>query len=534
MRRSWSALVLVGALLLLVSLYLPWERASSSGRDPTGFLNLLSGDGWASGVGPAAALSALLLTAVAAVALARPNLSCRLPLGRCALFAGYFAVAVGAGARSAAQRNSAALDGAHFDYGYGAYFGIAGGIIALIAAGAMRRRELERYHSASRIVILALVVGLLVAFLLPWVRFVAPTPYAWLGITTPAATVAAVLALCLPVGWSQAHAHTERLVFAAATALFTDAALRSLPFSGSRAYGAWVGLGVAGAILAFGLVAGVRAPRPELPPWHAIATAGAAALLVTGLFLPWQVECYAKGSDFAPNAGICFSTNGWTTPLGPAAAVLAIGLVIASLWPQRAAASGVALAAGIGLLIATLGFQLSDMDFDGGRLEFGYGSTIGFVAAGLLVLLAVVRAWPPFDSNRILVRLAPIIACVAYLVVLMLPLWNVLPRHVQSALRIGPLSWLPVAGALLAVWLTCEWAGRIAGTSEIDERLILIPLAMLGLAALDLIQLRAGGITWGGGAVVGLCLLLAQLGGVEQRGGLESLRIPEILRVDRL
>jgi hypothetical protein len=466
MRRPWSALVLVGALLLLASLYLPWERASSSGRAPTGFLNLLSGDGWASGVGPAAALSALLLTAMAAVAVARPNLSRRLPLGRCALFAGYFAVAVGAGARSAAQRNSAALDGAHFDYGYGAYAGIAGGIIALIAAGAMRRRELERYHSASRIAILALVVGLLVAFLLPWVRFVAPTPYAWLGITTPAATVAAVLALCLPVAWSQAHAHTERLVFATATALFTDAALRSLPFSGSRAYRAWVGLGVAGAILAFGLVAGVRAPRPELPPWHAIATSGAAALLVTGLFLPWQVECYPKGADFAPNAGICFSTNGWTTPLGPAAAVLAIGLVIVSLRPQRAAASGIALAAGIGLLIATLGFQLADTDFDGGR--------------------------------------------------------------------IGPLSWLPVAGALLAVWLTCEWAGRIAGTPEIDERLILIPLAMLGLAAVDLIQLRAGGITWGGGAVVVLCLLLAQLGRVEQREGLESLRVPEILRIDRL
>jgi hypothetical protein len=116
----------------------------------------------------------------------------------------------------------------------------------------------------------------------------------------------------------------------------------------------------------------------------------------------------------------------------------------------------------------------------------------------------------------------------------MLPLWNVLPRHVQSALRIGPLSWLPVAGALLAVWLTCEWAGRIAGTPEIDERLILIPLAMLGLAAVDLIQLRAGGITWGGGAVVVLCLLLAQLGRVEQREGLESLRVPEILRIDRL
>src|SRR2546421_10619655 len=107
MRRSWSALALVGALLLLASLYLPWEKASSGSRDPTGFLNLfpdpLSVDGWSSGAGPAAALSALLLAAVAAAAVVRPGLSRRLPLGQCALFVGYFAVAVGAGARAGWQ-----------------------------------------------------------------------------------------------------------------------------------------------------------------------------------------------------------------------------------------------------------------------------------------------------------------------------------------------------------------------------------------------------------------------------------------------
>jgi hypothetical protein len=493
-----------------------------------GLLNLfpdpLSVDGWSSGVGPAAALYALLLAGVAAAAVARPSLSRRVPLGQCALFAGYFAVAVGAGARSGAQRQAIELGGAHFRFGHGAYLGIAGGIIALIATGAMRRQELERYRSASRLTVGVLVVGLLVAFLLPWERFSLNALFTLLGITTPAAVVAAVLAPCLPAAWSRAHAHTERFVLAATTALFTDAALSSLPYSGSRVYGAWVGFGAAGAILAFGLVAGVRAPRPELPPWHAIATCGAAALLLTGLFLP----CYGKG------ARSCVSANSWTTPVGPAAALLAIGLLIVSLRPRHAV-SGIGIAAGIGLLIATLGFQLSDMNFDGGRLDFGYGSTIGFVSAGLLVLLAMVRVWPPaFDTNRVPVRLAPVIACVAYLVVLLLPLWNVLPRHLQSALRIGPLSWLTVAGALLAVWLTSEWAGRIAGTSETDERLILIPLAMLGLAALDLIRLREGGITWGGGVVVVLCLVLAQLGRVDQREGLGSLRIPEILRVDRL
>jgi hypothetical protein len=71
-----------------------------------------------------------------------------------------------------------------------------------------------------------------------------------------------------------------------------------------------------------------------------------------------------------------------------------------------------------------------------------------------------------------------------------------------------PLSWLPVAGALLAVWLLCEWAGRTADVGDADDRLVLIPLAMLSLAALDLIQFRDGGITPGGGAVVVLSSFL--------------------------
>jgi hypothetical protein len=112
----------------------------------------------------------VLLAAVAAVAVARPNLSRRLALGRCALFAGYFVIAVGAGARFSVQRQAVELKGARFHYGYGAYLGIAGGAIALIAAGAMRRRELERFRSASELTIVGPVVGLLVAFLLPWER----------------------------------------------------------------------------------------------------------------------------------------------------------------------------------------------------------------------------------------------------------------------------------------------------------------------------------------------------------------------------
>jgi hypothetical protein len=49
-----------------------------------------------------------------------------------------------------------------------------------------------------------------------------------------------------------------------------------------------------------------------------------------------------------------------------------------------------------------------------------------------------------------------------------------------------------------------------------------------------MIEERYHSITWGGRIIVGLCLALAFFGYVERRGGLRNLRIPEILRVDRI
>jgi hypothetical protein len=65
-------------------------------------------------------------------------------------------------------------------------------------------------------------------------------------------------------------------------------------------------------------------------------------------------------------------------------------------------------------------------------------------------------------------------------------------------------------------------------------QLVLVPLALLALAAVDLINQRGNALTWGRGALVGLCVLLAILGRIEQQGGLESPRIPDALRLDRL
>ena len=87
---------------------------------------------------------------------------------------------------------------------------------------------------------------------------------------------------------------------------------------------------------------------------------------------------------------------------------------------------------------------------------------------------------------------------------------------------------------LLAIWLLHLWAGWIVHVSGGSDWLVIVPFALLALALLDLIRLRDGGIAWGRGIVVGLCLLLSVLGRIEQREGLENFRVPEVLRVDRL
>jgi len=548
-RRPFPVLLLLaGGLLFLVSLYLPWQEASlrsgerfgGQGGAVAGLLNLFSGsvtvDGWSSGVGEAAALFALLLAAVAAVALARPNLVDRLPLSQSALFVGYFGLAVGVQARAVAHQREVAFD-VDFHWAYGAYLGIAAGVLVLLAASAMGLREARAPRYASDFAVLVLVVGLLVAFLLPWGRFAWPVRVTFLGIITPAAVVAAALTLCLLDVRRQTDpaARLERLVLLAAVGLFTGAAFSSLTFPGSHVYGAWVGLGVAVACVALALIEGAQVARSARPSWLALATGGAAGLLITGLFLPWQNACYATGSDFGPYSGRCVSMNGWTTTAGTAAAVLAIVLVIVTLAPRRRTASIVEFAAGTGLLVATVGFQLTEGGGSGLRFELGYGSTIGFTAAALLGALAVARLRPvAIEWNRVPARLVPIAACVAYLVVVVVPWWNVLPPQLQSALRFAPLSWLTITGALLGIHLLLLWARQVSGAPGGADWLMVIPLALLSLAALDLVRLRDDGVSWGGGVVVGLCLLLALLGRLEQREGLENFRVPEILRVDRL
>jgi hypothetical protein len=85
---------------------------------------------------------------------------------------------------------------------------------------------------------------------------------------------------------------------------------------------------------------------------------------------------------------------------GSAAAALATLLIGATFALRRLAASIVELTVGIGLLVATLGFELAASG--GSGVHFGYGSIVGFGAAALLLILALVRLrLPRFDRNRL-------------------------------------------------------------------------------------------------------------------------------------
>ena len=532
-RRLWPAFVLlIDGALLVVALYLPWQRVSvdfSAFNDQGGsvgaLLHVFGGsnplEGWDSGVAAAAALAALLLVGLSAVAFARPHLASRLPLGRCAFAAAYFEVAVAADTRSRGMLifggdESAAVD-VHF--AYGAYVGLAAAACVVLAASLLRRAELQEYRSPSAAGAVVLASGLLVTFLLPWERF--PTQAENTGISAPAAQVAAVVAIFILGAWSPraGYGAIVRPGLAVVAALFTVAAFSATTFPFDRAYGAWIAIGIATALVVFSLQGGIRRPDLERIPWTRLVLVAAGLLLVASLFLPWQEFCYPPEA-FGPTAGKCVSPNGWVNESGTGAAVLAIVLIVSALARLRRAPPRAELAAGIALLVATLGFQLAN----GGPFGLDYGFWIGAVCTGFILVLAFVGLGRPVLD----VRLAPIALCLTYLAI-SVPTWSgVLGFDAPRFFWFAPFSWITVVGALLALALIRLWFER-----RPDPRpLFLLPAVIAVLATLDLV--RAETITWGGGIVLGLCALLALFAWAEHARALGQLQVPEILRVDRL
>ena len=525
-------MLLVGGALQLVALYLPWQRVSvdfSAFNDQRGSVGALLHvfgssnplEGWDSGVAAAAALAVLLLVGLSAVACARPRLASRLPLGRCAFAAVYFGVAIALDTRSRGTLIFGGDESAPADvhFAYGAYVGLTGAACMVLAALLLRRAELQEYRSPSAAGAVILACGLLVAFLLPWERF--PTQSVNTGISAPAAQVAAVVAICIPGAWSS-RARLGQLVrpgLAAVAALFTAAAFSATIFPFDRAYGAWIAIGIATALVVFSLQGGIRRPDLERIPWTRLVLVAAGLLLVASFFLPWQEFCYPPDA-FGSASARCVSPNGWVNESGSGAAVLAIVLIVSALGRFRGVPPRAELAAGIALLVTTLGFQVGN----GGPFGLAYGFWVGAVCTALIVVLAVVGLGRPALD----VRLAPIALCLIYLAV-SVPTWSgVLGFDAPRFLWFAPFSWITILGALLALTLIRLWLEH----GPDPRPLFLLPAVIAALATLDLV--RAETITWGGGIVLGLCALLALCAWAERARALGQLQVPEVLRVDRL
>jgi hypothetical protein len=347
---------LAGSLALVVSLYMPWQEVSTptsatpsqfggtGGGGVGGLPNLFSGganlnvEGWSLGVSGPAALSALLLATLLVVVLVRPVLLNRLPIGLCGLLVGYFAFALAAVARSNAHSRRVAyrqIGALHFHYAYGAYLGVAGGVVALLAAGGLRRDELFRARSVPRLAAAVVATGALVSFLLPWERFAAIKQTAFLGIESPPAVLAAV-AICAAVVSSTRRSSAETLALSAAAVLLIGAAVSGVTLGVVHSYGAWIGLGLGIAFVAVVLFDGARvvSGHAELRLRTAAALA-VVALFLTSLFLPWQKSCYPTGSDLGLYAGRCLTTNGWVTLSGSTAATLSLLIALVMLAPRR-------------------------------------------------------------------------------------------------------------------------------------------------------------------------------------------------------
>lgn len=510
MRGRLPLVVLLGsALVFLVSLYLPW-RSGSRG--------VLQGiDGWSADASYVAALVALAVVWAAVAGLLRPGLAARLPLGGLGVALAYFAYAAAAQIHSSVQvRESGAV--AYGSWAYGAYLGIGAATLAGLAALALRREELLRRRPAPDVAAVLLGLGLVVSFLLTWETF-AGFDLSRIGVDSPPAPIAAAW-LIVGAGRWLAGAPRLRLVVAVIAAVLTGGAATGSQLPAG--YAQWVGIGCAVALV---VLEAARA-RPPLGlvrapgRWSALRAAGALLLLVA-LFLPWM--------EYGPPHHV-FTTHGWDTSFGAVAGALALGLLAMPVLTWLAAYA-FEMVLGVALLVTTLGV-ISSTDYPAFRM--GYGAYLGFAAGALLVVgtFAPLR-WSPVDRRRALVHAVPILASLACVAAVVLPVWQgVLPQ--AWALQAEPvIGWFWAVALLLTVHLLCRWVAQVRHPSA-SIGLVLTPLYVVPLPTLRLANERSGAVTWGSVILIGLCLLLAVLGWFESTGGLEKVGIPEVLRVDRL
>jgi hypothetical protein len=524
--------LLASALTFLASLFLPWrETQAPQTGGVQGLLNLFSGsareiDGWVTGTGDVAVLLVVAVVLATIAALRRPHLAVKLPLRSLAVALAYFAVALAieihtfTGVFVAFTGHPAKL---HASWAYGFYLGLASAGIALLSGLAYGRSDPLRPRDAADVLPCVLGIVLLISFLLPWVALTGQEGYSLSGIQSPAIAIAA-LGLMLGAGRLLGEGGQHwRLPFAIAAAVLIGGGASALAVAGSHRYGTWIGIALAILLVALETVRALPLWLPAPPSGQTAVRMGAAALLIVALFLPWQeVRSPAVGESF----------EGWYLSAGATTGAFCL-LLLAPPALRRFESYGLDAVAAIVIFVSALATYFRAAPFD---YRIGYGAFVGVAAAGTLLVTTLrhVRT-RRLDRSRALARAVPLAVSVLCVAAVVIPSWFVLPEGWRD--QAAPLnSWLAVAGVLIGLYLIRLWVLRVRDPADTGSRLTLVPLVLLTLPSLELVRVRADpNVQWGAVILVGLCLLLALLGWIEEHRGLEGVRVPEeIWRVDRL
>ena len=531
-RRLSLYVLLASALTFLASLYLPWRETqmpASSGVQ--GLLNEFSGnardfDGWVTGAGDVVVLLVVAIVAATIVALRRPHLAARLPIGSLAVALAYFAVALALTVHTLSDDFLGAFTGhppkVHASWAYGFYLGLASAAIALLSGIAYSWSHRLRPRDAADWAACVLGIALLIALLLPWVGSGAPEGGSLLGIQSPPNAIAALGLVLGASGLLREAGRRWRLPFAIAIGILVGGAASAFAVGDShREYGTWIGIAAALLLVALETVRALPIVLPAPPSAASAVRIGAAVLLIVSLFLPWQ----KIGSP-----SVAQSFAGWYSYTGAALGALCLVVLASSI--LRAFESYVLDAVvAIVIFVSTLATSYRVESF---VYRIGYGALVGIVAAGVLLVTALAQVRPGhLDRGRASARAVPLALSILCVAAVVIPSWFVLPETWQAAPLI---SWLAVTGVLLGLYLIRLWALQIRGPANTSGLLTLVPLVLLTLPSLELIRFRGDSDTqWGAIILVGLCLLLALCGWIEENRGLEGIRVPEqIWRVDRL
>jgi hypothetical protein len=531
-RRLPLVVLLASSLTFLASLFLPWrETQMPSGGGVYGLLNLYSGngrefDGWLAGTGDVAVLLVVAIVLTTIVALRRPHLAARLPIGSLAVALAYFTVGLALTVHSFSEVFVGGFTGhppkVNASWAYGFYLGLASAGLALLSGVAYRWSDRLRPRESGDAMACVLGIALLLSFLLPWVAFGAPSGGSLPGIQTPANAIAA-LGLVLGAGpLLGAGGRRWRLPFAVATAVLVGGAASALALGGSHRYGTWIAIACALLLVALEAVRALPTSLTAPPSGAAAVRMAAAALLIVALFLPWQeIRTTGAGEDL----------EGWYLTTGAATGALCLLLLAVPALHKFESYVFDAVVA-IVIFVSTLATYFRAESF---IYRIGYGAFVGIAAAGTLLVTTLWHVRPGHvDRSRALARAVPLALSVLCVAAVVVPSWFVLPanwRDQAAALN----SWLAVSGVLIALYLIRLWVLRVRSPVRTGSRLTLVPLVLLTLPSLELIRIRADpSVQWGAVILVGLCLLLALFGWVEENRSLETLRVPEGLRVDRL